>query len=92
MILYDKATNLPTLPMWRATSVVKNNNIHGLQACVTSVQNQNLTTDQKELLCWHYKLCHTGFDGLQQLLQTCALGQSPLLHAASTCLIPKCAS
>ena len=65
MMLYDEKTNLPTLPMWRATPIVNGNNTHGLQACVTSTQKQYLTAVQKELLCWHDKLCCTEFDGLQ---------------------------
>ena len=81
MICYDQTTNLPTVQMWKSTTNLHNKatNINGLQACITSSQNLNLTAGQKELLRWHYKLCHTGIDGLQSLLQTGTLGQSPLI-------------
>ena len=42
-------------------------------------QNLNLTASQKELLHWHFHLCHQGLDSLQHLLQTGQLGSSALI-------------
>ena len=36
-----------------------------LEACVVSENNINLTSAQKELVHWHFHLCHQGFDSLQ---------------------------
>ena len=54
--------------------------------------NMNLTPPQKELLRWHFHLCHQGFDSLQRLLHTGHLGNSPLTHAAAKCDIPTCST
>ena len=47
---------------------------------------------RKKLLCWHFQLCHHGFDSLPCLLCSGALGTSPLIQAASNCNIPCCVS
>ena len=62
---------------------------HVPSTCVTKEQNTNLSTSQKELTCWHYWLCHEGLSSLKWLMKTGALGDIPLMHAASKCDLPK---
>ena len=38
--------------------------------CVTNEANQNLTPSQKELLRWHFRLGHIGFQHVQWLTHT----------------------
>ena len=38
-----------------------------LNVCITDEVNQNLTSGQKLLLTWHFKLAHMGFGWLQWL-------------------------
>ena len=67
-IIYNKQTNFPTISMQTSTmscSAQEPLDITGLNACVLSARNQNLTAGQKELLYWHFSLCHQGFDSLQ---------------------------
>ena len=61
-----------------------------MEACVLNINNMNLTPPQKELLHWHFCLCHQGSDSLQRLLRTGYLGNSPLTCAAAKCDIPTC--
>jgi hypothetical protein len=75
---------------------------------VADETNQNITSAQKELLLWHWRLAHMGFDHLQKLLRTPSdlpdeSNPSPssptpaqCLHsknvATATCSAPKCAA
>ena len=54
-----------------------------LQASLIMETNQNLTASQKELLRWHWKIGHMDLKRVQMLLKTGALGDSPLIKAAS---------
>ncbi|MGH7955047.1 MAG: hypothetical protein ACREOZ_03715, partial [Gloeomargaritales cyanobacterium] len=55
--------------------------------CVTDNSNANLTTHQKLLLKWHFRLGHTGFDHVKWLSRR---GFIP--HTLSTTESPKCTS
>eukprot|EP00957_Ditylum_brightwellii_P148695 11321119-Ditylum_brightwellii.AAC.1 len=52
-------------------------NVMGLQIAVylAAEQNQNLTSAQKELLCWHQRLCHVNVSTIQWLAR---LGHLPV--------------
>ena len=69
-VKYDPKNNLPTheanLPNQREkdSKALKN------AVCVTNEANQNLTPSQKELLRWHFKLGHIGFQHVQWLIHT----------------------
>ena len=41
--------------------------------CVTNEDNQILTPSQKELLLWHFRLGHIGFQHVQRLIRTVRL-------------------
>ena len=41
---------------------------------LASQMNQNLNAAQKELLLWHWKLCHIGFDQMQMLFRAACVG------------------
>ena len=58
---------------------------------VTDESNRNLTASQKELLKWHYRLGHVGFQWLQWLIRSgrVAVGNK---SAVSNCQPPKCAA
>jgi hypothetical protein len=58
---------------------------------VTDDHNTNLTTAQKELLKWHYRLGHVGFKWLQWLIRA---GRLVVMNkrAMSNCDLPKCAA
>ena len=72
---FDKTNNLPTLHVYHpsATTTIAETHHDG----VLMEQNINLTASQKELMQWHFHLCHQGFDSLQHLLWTGQLGSSP---------------
>ena len=88
-IKYHHPNNLPTIQMWNSHQQ-REPQAEAMEACVLNVNNMNLTPSQKELLCWHFHLCHQGFDSLQPLLRAGHLGNSPLTHAAAKCDIPIC--
>ena len=88
-IKYHHQKNLPTIEMWNSHPQ-REPQAEAMEICVLNVNNMNLTPPQKELLCWHFRLCHQSFDSLQQLLRTGHLGNSPLTCAAAKCDIPSC--
>jgi hypothetical protein len=94
IVPYDTATNLPISLASNAREHPKSD--PEFHPCVVDEQNQNLTTAQKELLKWHFRLGHISFQAIQTLLRTGVLArsdQTKALHkAASTCALPKCAS
>ena len=83
-VKYHHQNNLPTMQMWNSHQQ-REPQAEAMEACVLNVNNMHLTPPQKELLHWHFHLCHQGFDSLQQLLRTGHLGNSPLTHAAAKC-------
>eukprot|EP00957_Ditylum_brightwellii_P139382 10622399-Ditylum_brightwellii.AAC.1 len=62
--------NLPWL-MIRTKNTMEENAM-GLQAAVDLVaeKNQNLISDQKELLHWHQRLCHVSSSTIQWLARS----------------------
>ena len=59
---YDKSTHLPIIEGFKnATAVAESL----AMSCVTDALNQNLTSLQKVMLQWHYKIGHIGFQHLQ---------------------------
>ena len=88
-VKYHHRNNLPTIQMWNSHPQ-REPQAEAMEACVLKVNNMNLTPPQKELLRWHFRLCHQGFDSLQRLLRTGHLGNSPLTRAAAKCDIPTC--
>ena len=88
-IKYHHQNNLPTIQMWNSHQQ-REPQAEAMEACVLNVNNMNLTPPQKELLPWHFHLCHQGFESLQWLLRTGHLGNSPLTRAAAKCDIPTC--
>ena len=88
---YNQSTNLPMVYLSNSKQIqTPSAEVH--HARVLKENNINLTALQKELLCWHFQLCHQGFDSLQQLLQMGKLGSKPLIKIAANCELPKCAS
>ena len=90
-VKYHHENNLPTIQMWNAHQQ-RELQAEAMEACVLNVNNMNLAPPQKELLHWHFRLCHQGFNSLQRLLQTGHLGNSPLTCAAAKCDIPTCSA
>ena len=60
--------------------------------CVTDEQNQNLTSLQKKLLQWHFKLGHVGFQNLQWIGRQGWLGPIGEKMGSTTVDAPKCAA
>jgi hypothetical protein len=65
---------------------------------VASEVNQNITAAQKELLKWHWRVGHAGFQWIQWLMATprsrLDASDEPILkvkiHKASSCTLPLC--
>ena len=60
--------------------------------CVTNEANQNLTPSQKEILRWHFRLGHIGFQHVQWLIYTGRLKVQGNSKAVANCERPKCAA
>lgn len=90
-IPYDPKSNLPELkgsiPANEEKQVMALSGI--LQ--VTDDANRNLTGAQKELLKWHYRLGHVGFQWLQWLIRSGRITVSNK-NSLSKCPPPKCAA
>ena len=79
-----------------ATTLGDGHSVHNYMS-VADESNQNLTSAQKELLLWHWKLGHANFQWIQTLCREpttnsrrCALVTKH--PKASSCLLPKCAA
>ena len=69
-IKYDPKNNLPT-----HADIIPNQRYKEVKAlassvCVTNMSNHNLTTSQKELLQWNFRLEPIGFQHAQWLIRT----------------------
>ena len=73
--------NLPVLSLRAAKESTEQ--LQALNSCVTLENNQNLSVAQKELLKWHCRLGHVGFQRLQKIMRGGGLGQSPKIKAAA---------
>ena len=91
-VKYDSKNNLPThkstIPNQREKEVKAFKNA----VCVTNEANQNLTPSQKELLLWHFRLGHIGFQHVQCLIRTGRLKVQGHYKAVANCERPKCAA
>ena len=63
-VKYHHQNNLPTIQMCNSHRQ-REPQAKAMEACVLNINNMNLTPPQKELLRWHFHLCHQGFDSLQ---------------------------
>ena len=63
-----------------------------VMTCVTDERNQNLTHLQKNLLKWHFKLGHLGFQQLQWVGRQGWLGKLGERIGLSSVQAPKCAA
>ena len=75
VIPYHPNNNLPTMfvsknnkPSINITHPIKPPSRTDVFSLVATKTNQNLTAAQKELLLWHWKLSHIGFQWLQRLM------------------------
>ena len=60
--------------------------------CITDEANQNLTNNQKNMLQWHWKLGHVGFQQLQWIGRQGWLGYHGKKFGNATVAPPKYAS
>ena len=65
-------SNLPVLTI--ETPKGMKTTLSALSACVTMENNQNLSVAQKELLNWHCRWGHLGFQSIQHVMKAGALG------------------
>ena len=81
-------TGLPTITAF-ANVQQTSKKIAALYNIITP-ENKNLTTLQKEMLKWHYRIGHVGFQSLQWIGRQGILGKLGEKWGASTCTPPKC--
>ena len=90
--MHEPKNNLPTheatLPNHREKEAKALTNA----VCVTNKANQNLTPSYKELLRWHFRLGHIGFQHVQWLIRTGRLKVQGNSKALANCERPKCAA
>ena len=92
-------------PSINRTHPIKQPSRNGIFSSVAAKTNKNLTAAQKELLLWHWKLSHIGFQWLQSLMANPAKQFSldngtlaklviikTLHHQTKTCSAPMCAA
>ncbi|MGH7974568.1 MAG: GAG-pre-integrase domain-containing protein, partial [bacterium] len=84
-IRYHPLSNLPITSGFHDQSVSQL--ASSLHTCVTDDINQNLKTNQKMLLKWHFRLGHIGFESLQWLAM-----RGFLPKTIAKCDRPNCAS
>ena len=90
-VLYDPTTHLPILSVYsdvqKAASALKS-----FKGGVIDEDNQNLSTMQKELLKWHYRLGHLGMQHVQWLGRQGLLDNLGKRWGSTTVKAPKCAA
>ena len=59
---------------------------------VTNEANRNLTPSQKELLQWHFRMVHIGFQHIHWLIRKGRLKVQGNSKAVANCERPKCAA
>jgi len=75
-ILVDGATNLPIGFAYAVDSAVKLQSAFNSTISVVSEANVNLSPGEKELLRWHFKLCHLSFKRIQFLMRSGVLAHT----------------
>ena len=88
---YDPKNNLPTHEATLPNQRYKEDKALTNAICVTSEANQNLTPSQKELLRWHFRMGHTGFQHVQWLIRTLRLKVQINPKSEANCERPTCA-
>jgi hypothetical protein len=86
----DPSSHLPCTQGTQSASVLAHG--HAVNLCVTTADNQNLTTGQKLLLSWHFRFGHLSFKSTQWVIRSGIFGRTPLLSSAGKCEHPKCAA
>ena len=89
-VSYDQNTFLPRVRAYK--NAVQTASALALNGAVDDETNQNLTSAQKRLLRWHFRLGHLGFATVQWLGRQKMLGTLGEKMAAATLQAPKCAS
>ena len=69
-VKYDPNNNLPTHEVSIPNQRYQEVKALASAVCVTNEANQNLTLSQKQLLRWHLRLGHIGFQHVQYLICT----------------------
>ena len=87
---YDQNTFLPRIRAYK--NAVQTASALALLGEVDAETNQNLTSAQKRLLRWHFRLGHLGFQTIQWLGRQKMLGLLGEKMAAATLQAPKCAA
>ena len=91
-VKYDPKNNLPTDEANLHNHMEKKAKVLTNSVCVTNEANQNLTSSQKDLLQWHFRLGHIGFQHVQWLIRTGRLNMQVNSKAVVNCERPKCAA
>lgn len=89
-IQYDRNTHLPQVRAYKAA--VHTAAALALKGNVDDETNQNLTSAQKTLLRWHFRLGHVGFSAVRWLGRQGFLGVNGEKMAAANLEAPKCAA
>ena len=87
---YDNNTFLPRVCAYK--NAVQTASALSLRGHVEDETNQNLTSAQKLLLRWHFKMGHLGFATVQWLGRMGMLGEGGKKMAAANLQAPKCAA
>ena len=89
-IQYDESTNLPKVRAYK--DAIDTASVLALKGNVDDETNQNLTSAQKTLLRWHFRLGHIGFAAIQWLGRQGFLGLHGEKMGAANLQAPKCAA
>lgn len=88
-IKYD-ATCLPRARAYHNAHATANS--LSLLGCVSDETNQNLSNNQRQMLRWHFRLGHLGFQWVQWLAKQGFLGENFIQMGRATFAVPKCAT
>ena len=91
-VKYEPKNKLPTHEYTLPNQREKEVNALTNTVCVTNEANQNLTPSQKELLLWHFRLGHIGFQHVQWLICTGCLKVHGNSKEVANCERPICAA
>ena len=91
-VKYNPKNNLPTNEATLPNQIEKEVKALASAICVTNKANQNLTSSQKELLRWHFRVGNIGFQYVQRLIRTGRLKVQGNSKASANCERTKCAA
>ena len=89
-VQYDTTTHLPRVRAYK--DALSTAGALAMGGCVSDESNQNLTSAQKLLLRWHFRLGHIGFAAVQWLGRKGYLGMHGETMGAAKLEAPKCAA